>query len=515
MEYNRQNNVGWSRVGRAPELKGRDRFLYRLCECVPGALSWMTIIGAIIASYFIPLYAAVFIIAFDVYWFLKTLYLSVHLRHNWKRTVQAMNTDWQMMLSRVKHEHIYHMVVLPFYKESYEIISKSLDALVAAHVDRSKMIVVLAGEERAGSHAVNMIDRVRESYASHFGFFVTSLHPADIPGEMPGKGSNISYACEYARTQVLDPRSVPYEDVIVSAFDIDTVVYPDYFACLAWNVLIHPRPLRASFQPIPFYNNNIWEAPAISRVVAFSGSFWQMVQQERPERLATFSSHAMLFRTLYDVGYWQKNVVSEDSRIFWNCYMAYGGDYEVVPLSYPVSMDANLAPGFWLTLKNVYLQQRRWSWGVENVPYVLFNFLKRPDISAAKKRHMSFIQLEGFWSLATNPILIFILGWLPTIIGQGGFRSLLLSYNLPIITRDIMFITMLGLVISAYIAFSLLPPFPKGTSVWRRFVMFIQWILVPITVTIFGAIPALDAQTRLLFGRYMGFWVTPKHRSAK
>lgn len=74
-------------------------------------------------------------------------------------------------------------------------------------------------------------------------------------------------------------------------------------------------PYKASFQPIPFYNNNIWHAPAFSRVAAGSSTFWQMIQQERPEQLVTFSSHAVSFQNLYEIGYWQKNMVSEDSRI--------------------------------------------------------------------------------------------------------------------------------------------------------------------------------------------------------
>ena len=47
-----------------------------------------------------------------------------------------------------------------------------------------------------------------------------------------------------------------------------------------------------------------------------------MVQQERPERMATFSSHSVSFQALYEVGYWQTNMVSEDSRIFWNLLVA-------------------------------------------------------------------------------------------------------------------------------------------------------------------------------------------------
>lgn len=500
------------KIGRADELSGRDRVIYRALEILPGTLAWGTIIGAIVASYYIPYYAAVFIIAFDAYWFLKTAFLSVHLRRNWQRTRAVMAIDWNARLAHLPQNDLYHMVILPFYKEGYNVIAKSLDALVTSSIDPKRLIVVLAGEARAGDHARECIDHARREYGSRLGHLCATIHPEAVPGEMAGKGSNISYAAERARVEILDRHGIPYERVVVSAFDIDTVVYPHYFPCLSWHVLTHPRPLRASFQPVPLYNNNIWEAPALSRVVAFSGTFWQMVQQERPERLATFSSHAVIFQTLYEVGYWQKNMVSEDSRIFWNCFMHYKGDYEVVPMAYPVSMDANLAPSFWTTLKNIYLQQRRWSWGVENVPYILFNFIKRSDIPWRTKIRMSWIQLEGFWSLATNPILIFLLGWLPAIIGKGGFSSLVLAYNLPVITRDIMIITMFGLVVSAYIAMTLLPPMPLHIPRRRKFGMIIQWVFVPITITVFGAFPALDAQTRLLLGRYMGFWVTPKHR---
>jgi len=110
--------------------------------------------------------------------------------------------------------------------------------------------------------------------------------------------------------------------------------------------------------------------------------------------------------------------------------------------------------------------------------------------------------------------MIFLLGWLPIILGGREFNTTMLSFNLPYITRDIMMITMSNLILSSMIAVSLMPSIPaekKKSS--KKFYHIIQWLLVPFTITIFGAIPALDAQTRLMLGKYMGFWVTPKHRS--
>lgn len=505
-------NSPYYKVGRATDLSGFDKTLYRLLEILPGFLSWGTILGTILISFFLPFWAAIFIILFDLYWLLKTAYLSIHLRSNWRKMIHNINLDWTKMLVNLKYDHIYHLILLPFYNESREVVEKSVQSLVDSKYDKSKIIVVLATEERAGATAANLALDLQEKYSESFKYFYITKHPANLPGELAGKGSNIAYAAEEVRRKILNKDNIKYEDVIVSAFDIDTVIYPQYLECLTWSFLTAENPLRSSFQPVPFYNNNIWQSPALSRVVAFSGTFWQMIQQERPERLSTFSSHSVSFKVLYEVGYWQNNMVSEDSRIFWNSFMAFDGNYQVVPISYPVSMDANLDKNFWHTIKSIYKQQRRWAWGVENMPYVLFGFIKNKKISTRKKIRFSLMLIEGFWSWATNPIMIFLLGWLPIVIGGQHFKNSILSYNLPVLTRDLMTLAMLGLFVSAAISISFLPPRPEGFSARRYAFMVLQWIFVPITVTIFGAIPALDAQTRLMLGKYMGFWVTPKHR---
>lgn len=511
------------KIGTAGDLKDRrEKIFYRFLEIIPGLLSWLTVAAIILFSWVLPLWAAIFIIAFDVYWLFKSVFLSLHMRSAFGKMRANLKKDWLSMLGEIeaksedlkdfKWQDIYHLVILPMYKEPYEVVRESFLALSRINYPLEKLIIVLAPEERGGEAAREMANKVSGEFGGLFGKFLVVFHPAGMPGELAGKGSNETGAARKVKSEIIDPMNLDYRQIIVSVFDVDTVVPPDFFGCLAWNYLASPKPLRASFQPIPLFTNNIWQAPAFARIFAFSTTFWQMIQQARPERLITFSSQSISFKALVDIDFWQTNVVSEDSRIFWQCLLYYDGDWRTVPLFFPVYMDANVAPTFWQTVKNQYKQIRRWAYGVENNPYFLFGFYKDKKIPKAKKWHLGFSMIEGAHSLATNSFIIFFLGWLPTFIGKGGFSGTLLSYNLPRITRVIMTLAMVGLVSSAIISIMILPSKPKEFGRMRFLWMALQWILFPINIIFFGSIPALDAQTRLALGKYMGFWVTPKHR---
>lgn len=514
-------------VGRASDIQDtKDRKLYRLLEILPGLSAWITFVLIILLSFLTPFFMALFIIAFDVYWLIKTIYLSLHLRVAYNKLKANTKVNWLERLNSLlpmayslQHlkswQDIYHIVFLPLSKESYGVASACFEGLVKSNYPKSRMIVVLSWEERTGDSTREVAGAVEKNYKNEFLEFLSIMHPAGLSGEIPGKGSNTAYAASVVKTNLVDRLGLPKDRIIVSNLDIDTVVYPEYFGVLTHTFLTTLDPLKASYQPIPLYVNNIWEAPSFARVVAFSATFWHTIKQERPESATTFSSHSMPWIALEDAGFWQKNMVSEDSRIFWQCFLRYDGNYRVISLYYPVSMDANVAPGTLETIKNVYKQQRRWAYGAENIPYFLFGFVKNKLIPLRKKLYYGFVVVEGNHSWATNSIMLFLLGWLPVIVGGSEFNRTVLSFNLPYLTRTIMTFAMLGLVSSAVLSIILLPPRPPKFGRFRHLLMLIQWILFPATTILLGAIPALDAQTRLMFGRYMGFWITPKSRSIK
>jgi len=512
--------MNYLKIGKATDLTGNDKKLYRFLEMVPGILSWSTLLILLLMSYFLPVWVAYFLLAFDVYWLLLVLYLGIHLVASYRKMIENTKINWNEEIkklnipaNRPRLEEVYHLIIMPTYNEDLEIIRTCFQSLVNDGYPTDKMIAVLAIEGRAGEAAIQRAETIKNEFADKFKEFIYTVHPAGLEGELKGKGANQAYAGKTVKEQIIDAKNYNYDNIIVSVFDIDTRVYPGYFARLTYLFLTVERPHRASYQPIPLYFNNIWDAPFFSRVAASSNTFWQMMQQIRQEKLATYSSHSMTWRALVDIGFWSTNMVSEDSRIFWHSLCFYKGDYRVEPMYFPVSMDATMDVSIISTAKSLYKQQLRWGWGVENIPYLVFNYIKRrKEMPTRQMISKIFVQMYGFHSWATNALIIGVIGWMPLLLGGDRFNSTVLSGNLPSITRTLMTVAMLGLVLSAIISTLLLPKRPKNYGFAKSLSMVAQWLILPLSIVFFGSFPGMEAQTRLMLGKYMGFFVTPKAR---
>jgi hypothetical protein len=529
----------------------------RLWEIVPGLQFWTVFLGALILSFYKPVWAAFFIVCFDLYWVLKAINVSLHLIASYWRFQVFVTIDWFSFIERLNdlpsfiaflhtkvptttrrlernyyrdeverltklgnggtvsknYRDYYQLIILPYVDESFEVLNSSLAALTGVKYPKERMMVILATEERAGEAAQVVAKEIRERYEKEFYQFFVTVHPDGLTGEIKGKSANASYAVQSVVPQ-LEQLGIVIDNVIVSNFDSDTIVHPQYFARVMYEFLTSEKPYRRSYQPIAIYNNNIWDSPAFIRVVSVSNSFWQFTESSRPDRLRTFSSHSMTLRALVDVGFWKKDLINEDGYIFWQCYLHYEGDYQVVPLFIPISLDTCLADTFWQTLKNQYKQKKRWAYNVEYYPHLVPRLI-RSRAPWWDKYYKLFQYVEGNFNWATASVLISSLGWAPLLFGGQAFTESVIAFNLPQATRALMTIATGFLIFSVYINLILLPPRPKKYGPWRSIMMYLQWFLVPVTSVIFGSLPAIEAQTRLMFGRYLEFWVTPKSRKSE
>ncbi|PIR97170.1 MAG: hypothetical protein COT91_02800 [Candidatus Doudnabacteria bacterium CG10_big_fil_rev_8_21_14_0_10_41_10] len=531
--------------------------LYRFFEMIPGILTWGTFILAVGLSYYKPFYVAIFIILFDIYWLLKGINMYTHLfhtrnkmniheRYNWlercekllsvsdfieELTVQVAYEldrnkieDLEAEIINLKkidkidpsldYKEIYHLVIMPTYKEPEEVLTMSIESYKKNSFSKDKIILVLAQEERAGKKSRVLAQKLKQHYENVFFKFLVIMHPEGIEGEAKVKGANLTFACKQT-IGLIDELKIPYDKVIVSSFDADTVVKPDFFAQLTYTFLTTENRIQSSFQPVMLYNNNVWDMPAINRIASVSASYWQMIESSRPDRLRNFSSHSRSLKNLVDVDFWPVDVIPDDSQIFWRCFLHYNGNYKSVPLFTTLSMDGVLLNSYLNSLSGQYKQYRRWAWGVTDVPYVMYGFVKNKMIPTWKKILYFYQMMEGYYFWSTAPIIIAILGWLPLLLGGARFDNRVFASNLGLFTGAIMTFAASFLVISVVVYFIFLPKRPSHRSKFDSVIMGLQWIISPFTSIFFTAIPAVDAYTRLMLGKYMEFWVTPKHRRKK
>lgn len=486
---------------------------HRLLEVIPGALTWTVIVCTFVSAFFLPTAAIVFIIIFDLYWLLRVLYFVIHVLSAYFTYRKTINVAWHERIENLdRHRDIWHVVMLPTFKEELPILRGAFDALLVSNYQKDRMIVVLGGEGRDEENFKGYRAVLEKEYGDSFAKLICTVHHLDAKTETPGKGSNLrSMARELKK--YIDAEKIPYDDIIVSAFDVDTVAHSEYFAKLTYDYLTIPNPTRTSFQPVTLFSNNIWSANAPVRIAAFGTTFWLLGELVRPERMWTFSSHSMPWRMLVDVGFWEPDLVSEDSRIFMQGFLRYDGAYRVTPVFLPVSMDTVAEGSYWQSLKALYKQQRRWAWGVEHFPYMVAQFKKHPNIKIFTKVRYIFNHLEGMLTWATAPILIFVLGRLPFVTSHDA--SSVLVVNSPYTLEWMMRAATFGVFVTGALSFFLLPRRPQSTPVWSWVMMVLQWLLLPVTFVLFGALPAIDAQTRLMLGKYLGFNVTKKSAASR
>lgn len=531
-------------------LVSSEAVLERLFEIVPGALSWLIIIGTALLSWKNPWVAAVLMIAFILYWLLRLVYMNIFLILSYGRLAVEEKIDWQKRLDDIdqldfrkdiavesnmkerisayihhkqlqylrKHnivpplsKDIYHLVIIPVIKESRSIVEPGIVNIVNGMYPPKRILVIIAVEENAVDMIKGDAKSLREKYKSYLLDLEIVIHPRDIPGEARVKGANATYAAKYA-SQYFAKLNIPNENIIVSCFDADTVARPNYFSCLTYSFLTTPERLQTSYQPVPVYYNNIWDAPSFARIIDIGASFFQLIEATNPDKLVTFSSHSMSFKALVDIGYWPVDMISDDSAIFWKAFIHYDGEYQTVPIYTTVSMDIVTGKNWRETFASIYKQKRRWAWGVENFPIVMRAFLKSTTISFAKKLSYSFKLLDSFVSWATWSFLLSLLSWLPSVFANMEFESSAIYYLAPRIQTSLFSLASAGLIVCIVISLLLLPKQKESEPFFFRILHIAEWIFIPVVVLVLSALPALDAQTRLMTGRYMEFWVTDKYR---
>src|SRR6266536_4130473 len=79
------------------------RWFIRLLEIIPGTVTWLWLVAPVVLSLIHPVLVAYFIIAFDLFWLVKSVRLSTYLVQGYTQLRQAEKIDWQERLMQLRN----------------------------------------------------------------------------------------------------------------------------------------------------------------------------------------------------------------------------------------------------------------------------------------------------------------------------------------------------------------------------------------------------------------------------
>lgn len=523
---------------------------YRFFERVPAIISYGAIIALVVLSIVSPVLAAAYLLVVILSMFIKIFGITYHMIVGRSRMDKVSVLNWSKRLADLedptasydrlssrrglnevglsqhlenlrlmaaaedgffpKPSQVYNALIIPAYNEPYDVIEPALRSVIDTTYDKKRMIVVFAYEERGGKDIKETAERLKKEFGSHFYAFETVEHPKGIPGEVVGKGGNITYSGRWLQ-EYLVQQDIPFKDVIVTTMDCDNKPHKSYFDYLTYEYIVREDRKHLSYQPVCLFTNNIWDVPAPMRVIATGNSFWNIISSMRPHALRNFASHAQPMDALVEMDFWSVRTIVEDGHQYWRSYFHFGGNYEVVPLHVPIYQDAVLSSSYKKTLKAQFVQLRRWAYGASDVPFVAVRVFSRQRNVPFWAGFTRFVRLlDGHVTLACVSILVAFGGWVPLILNGEAARSVAV-HQLPDIVSLLQRIAMIGLAVAIFMSFKLLPPKPERYKKSRNILMLLQWVLMPVTAIVYNSAAAFYSQTRLFFGRYLDrFDVTEK-----
>ena len=548
-----------------PVAKGK--LWSRVLEMIPGIVTWVLILGIIPLAISFPVALGIFVLCFDFYWMYRAVVLAVSVSISFRRVRRVVAIDWrqrafslsdplkryddltgliqqvkerivelqgagdkvaarggrrelrrlvseQQSLERLIHleepfvdpRHLWHVALIPTYTEPYEKLYQTVKALADADYPCDMRMIAIITRETDLRGREN-VAKLREIFGPQFRHFFHILDPLE-PGVVVGKSSAMAYGGRWLYKELVrlgfDPKQV-----VVTDLDSDYRVHPQYFGYLTYKFVTDHDRFRRLYQPVPMFHNNLWQCPLPVRLVAVSSTHVQMWRHLTPERLVSFSSYSVSLQTVHDVDYWATDAIPEDSRFYWKSFFRYSGQFRAEPLFIPMYGDAVRARSYPRSLLEQYTQIRRWAWGVTDIPYYIDNALNHHEIPIRERIARLFDLWLDHINWAVAPFFMIFGAALPVYLNQT-FAVTPLGQNLPVFAAWLLTGAMSSLLILMFIEDQLAPPKPEHWGLRMHIVSWVQWICLPVVGVIFTNLPALDAQTRLLTGRYLEYRVTEK-----
>lgn len=481
----------------------------RFIEIIIPTTTWAIITMPIWLSFFHPAIVAYFILTFDVYFLYKSISVAILSTVSYVRLKRLSQVNWLEKLSTLPDaKKIYHAIIIPNYKESLEKVNKTLEHIIRQDFSVKRILVILAMEEREGVEAKLRAEAIINKFKNRLAYIDATFHP-DLPGEIIGKASNSTWAAK-ALSKIIEEKKIDKNYITITSCDADSLLPNKYFSYLTYMFLTDPqRYSHFYWAPVLLYSN-FWDVPLPIRLQATISSIIRLASLSRPDSLIQVSTYSLSWKMLETIGFWDVDIIPEDWHIFLQAFFTLGEKVKTIPIYLIVSRDAVKSKTLLGTFVSRYEQEKRWAWGITDIPYAIHKFFTAANIAFLPKFFRVFYVIETHIIWPTSFFILTLGASIPALINPVFSRTSL-GYNLPRMSGLIMTITTFFIGILVIIDMKSHPKRPTSFSVAKTPILLFQWILLPVISFFLSSLPALDAHTRLLLGKRLEYKVTEKN----
>ena len=159
---------------------------------------------------------------------------------------QAQHKTFSMDLNQ------QHLVVVSSYREPVALLISTIESIEVQYSAESNITLNISFEERTPEKE-KKIKILEQRFGKKFSRLFFTIHPYNLPGEIPGKCSNANYGIRKSLAR-LECCGLDTDNIIITTCDADTKFHPQYFKALSEKFSGLKDPHLAVFQSPLLYN---------------------------------------------------------------------------------------------------------------------------------------------------------------------------------------------------------------------------------------------------------------------
>eukprot|EP00927_Polykrikos_kofoidii_P059368 TRINITY_DN5452_c0_g2_i1.p1 TRINITY_DN5452_c0_g2~~TRINITY_DN5452_c0_g2_i1.p1 ORF type:complete len:973 (+),score=143.84 TRINITY_DN5452_c0_g2_i1:146-3064(+) len=411
--------------------------------------------------------------------FLTMSYVIVYATSALLRMHHMRDVDWgstkivEDQLQAAADQRVQHWVIVPQYKEDYEVVSMMLNSVCQSTISHCMINILLAMEEREAEAAAHKGDALKARFRDRFNDIQFSWHPPNLPNDPPGKASNVSWAFK-SLTRHLRRLNVDTSRVVITVADADSEFHEMYFECLTHTFLSTEKEKRERciWQSPIYHMKNYHRQPCFVIVGTVLTCLHELASLGDPHAVRfPYSTYSLSFELAWRVGGWDAEWIAEDWHMGIKCFLLTLGECVVEPILLPTVNYTPEDTSWYATIVARWVQAKRHALGFSDLTYY---FMMLPLVFGhcvtTTSEDGSLKGLANFWNMLLKGFVLcmkivnvhVILGVLSTYCALTAALKLIMCETLrtdrhimflitriDVMTQALCFISMLFMVVNS------------------------------------------------------------------